>query len=754
MKKQITFSLILCLFIMGKVFCQTVFLDKYLTDPLTYTVIGTSANSLNQPRDLDFKPNTNELWVCNKGASSGGAMVIFYKAGQAGQTSQYRKDTHSDHFMAYPSAIAFSDIGEWASTGELQNNTGSATSTFMGPSLWLGDTSIFAKVCQNPWTTGYPLGSHIDMLHQSPYAMGIAFDSAKTYWVMDGWNGNIVKYNYVNDHSPGYDNHSAGILNRYTDVTVSRVPGVPSHMALDKATGWLYFIDGVSKTIKRMNTHTGTVSGTLSTPGTASETLGGYYSVTGATVEVIDTLSTQPCGLDFYNNRLIVSDYDAGNIFIYNTTGTPTLMGSFNTGHINNMGIKVGPDGKIWFVNYTENKVYRIDPSMPTTDVSIESINSPMVDNCNAKFYSTRFDLCGGSITPTITIKNNGTLSDTAIVLHYYLDNGTHMPYNWIGSLASGATTTVTLPASSTVNGSHLLSVEIMSVNGMMDDIASNNKMDGSFRVINPIQSIPYTQGFTSTTFPPTGWNYITYNKYCFMSRNAVGGWGTSSGSLQMNNYTGPMDITGQKDYFISPRLDFSTANTLAGLTFNVSYAQYNASSNDELKILASTDCGNTWATVYDKAGTTLSTAPIATAAFTPTSTQWRNEVVNLSAYAGISELMLMFTSISNYGNNFYIDDINIGNVNTGINEIQNNLDVSVYPNPISAEELTVQINNVSLIKVDYVLTNLLGQTLFSKSEKSQNGMIKVDVSSIAKGTYILKVVSENKSYVTKIVKQ
>jgi hypothetical protein len=211
------------------------YLDNYLTSTVTLTTIGNTANQVNQPRDLDFKPNSNELWVCNYGAAQGGSMVTFYNAGLPNQTSQYRKDTHSGHFMVYPSAMAFGDNGEWAAVSEIQN-TNTASPTFMGPALWLSDTSIFAKVFQNNWTPGYPLGSHIDMLHQSPFAMGIAHDSLKVYYVMDGYNGNICRYDFVQDHGPGYDDHSAGMIWRYTDVPVGRVADMPSHRKPDRTT--------------------------------------------------------------------------------------------------------------------------------------------------------------------------------------------------------------------------------------------------------------------------------------------------------------------------------------------------------------------------------------------------------------------------------------------------------------------------------------------------------------------------------------
>src|SRR4030095_11273121 len=93
------------------------FLDKYLIDPLTYTTIATLADSIHAPRDLDFKPGSNELWIVNAGIiggpDGGGKNVIIFNAGLPNQTSQYRKDTHTDHFMGNPSALAFSDKGEW-----------------------------------------------------------------------------------------------------------------------------------------------------------------------------------------------------------------------------------------------------------------------------------------------------------------------------------------------------------------------------------------------------------------------------------------------------------------------------------------------------------------------------------------------------------------------------------------------------------------------------------------------------------------
>ena len=63
----------------------------------------------------------------NYGTSNGGTNVIFYNAGMANQTSEYRKDSHTSHFMVYPSAMAMGDDGKWASVGEVLNTAGNNT---------------------------------------------------------------------------------------------------------------------------------------------------------------------------------------------------------------------------------------------------------------------------------------------------------------------------------------------------------------------------------------------------------------------------------------------------------------------------------------------------------------------------------------------------------------------------------------------------------------------------------------------------
>lgn len=137
-------------------------------------------------------------------------------------------------------------------------------------------------------------------------------------------------------------------------------------------------------------------------------------------------------------------------------------------------------------------------------------------------------------------------------------------------------------------------------------------------------------------------------------------------------------------------------------LTFDLAYRQYQGE-NDRLQVMISTDCGVTWQSAYNKAGSALSTVGAATAFFVPTTaSQWRTETVDLAAWDGASDVIVQFLVTSAYGNNMYFDNINIaGTVVSGVEDAIVGSNVNVFPNPASSvvniEFNMVKSNNVSV---------------------------------------------------------
>jgi hypothetical protein len=324
------------------------------------TVVGTAADGLDVPRDLEFAPDhPDQLWVVNRGDNG---VVIYTNPGAPDQTAEKRVDAYSRHFMASPSSLAFGVENRFASCQESRDDWDDRPhpeDDFMGPTLWLADLDVFATVGQTyPSNPSMPEGSHIDMLHESPLCMGIAHDHDNVYWVFDGLNGHVVYYDFVADHGPGGRNHSDGIVRRYPDATLTRVAGVPGHLALDHDTGWLYVADTGTGELKRLDTKGGLPDGKPPIP--QKELLAEYTQISGARFELIAQGLAEPSGLLLAAGRLFVTEHASGDIVAFDTAGHE--LGRAATGAAAIMGITLGPEGKLWYVDAATNTVARVDP--------------------------------------------------------------------------------------------------------------------------------------------------------------------------------------------------------------------------------------------------------------------------------------------------------------------------------------------------------------------------------------------------------
>jgi len=209
----------------------------------------------------------------------------------------------------------------------------------------------------------------------------------------------------------------------------------------------------------------------------------------------------------------------------------------------------------------------------------------------------------------------------------------------------------------------------------------------------------------------------------------------------------------GDQDALQIPQLDLSLV-PIPMLTFDIAHARY-STSNDNLKVKVSTDCGATWTTVYNKSGAALATTAAATSAFTPTSAaQWRKDTVNLTAYGTNQNVFIRFEANSNYGNNAYIDNVNIATNTTGINQVVQQLSFELYPNPAS-ERASIEFNVEG--KQDVLLTvyNSLGEVVYSRNE---NGMaageytFEIPISGFGAGMYMINVQAGQRSSSKKLL--
>lgn len=79
---------------------------------------------------------------------------------------------------------------------------------------------------------------------------------------------------------------------------------------------------------------------------------------------------------------------------------------------------------------------------------------------------------------------------------------------------------------------------------------------------------------------------------------------------------------------------------------------------------------------------------------------------------------------------------------------------ISLFPNP-SSGVLNVQVTGTEVTKARISISNLLGQQfLLTEAELPQNGLVKLDINSLASGVYLVKVVTDNGVAVERLVKE
>lgn len=334
------------------------FIGYWLMDS---TVVG-SGNQVSTPTDIDFHPNLSrkEMWVLNKNTEmTGGSTVVVSNTGTANQSSIYAVDGNNMHFMSMPTAIAFGENENFGTSPGVLDANHDGGDQFTGPTLWTSDLSIYGGPALGN-------GDHLDMLHESPYSQGIAWETENVYWVFDGYNNDIVRYDFADDHDPGNSDHSDGIIHRYADFSVAKDPAnvVPSHLVIDANKQWLYIVDHNNQRVMRIDITSGTLGGTPSFG--PHEDIHEYLNVTGYTYEtVVNTGLNKPCGIDIIDEILIVSDYQSNEIIFYDVTAMPaTLLYRVAIPNCNGlMGIKIGPDGYIYAVDHGHNRVIKLKPT-------------------------------------------------------------------------------------------------------------------------------------------------------------------------------------------------------------------------------------------------------------------------------------------------------------------------------------------------------------------------------------------------------
>ncbi|MBK7651859.1 MAG: choice-of-anchor J domain-containing protein [Flammeovirgaceae bacterium] len=264
-------------------------------------------------------------------------------------------------------------------------------------------------------------------------------------------------------------------------------------------------------------------------------------------------------------------------------------------------------------------------------------------------FISPGVSSCGGAVIPSIEIQNIGTSPATAAQLQLKVNGVIVETRDEVLNLPNLAITSVTFNPVSQLSGTANYEFEVLSVNGVADQRASNNYLTIS-STIPPSGTLPITEVFN--TFPANWSRSNPDNNIQWEIKS------TSSNGNAMYVNCWSYENQGAVDQLITPVLDL-TGESVALLKFDRAHAMHSLNYQERLRVLVSIVCDfdNTSTEVLNLLGPTLATAPQTSSQFVPNASQWETTSISLNAFVG-NKIQIAFEVTNGWGNDVYLDNV------------------------------------------------------------------------------------------------
>lgn len=332
--------------------------------------------------------------------------------------------------------------------------------------------------------------------------------------------------------------------------------------------------------------------------------------------------------------------------------------------------------------------------------------------------------------------------------------NGTETGRTW--SFSSGtASSTTDQVVDVTFNTAGWQDVSLTATNAQGSDI----KTAQAYVYVSPLTAdhvAPFSENFSSESDFNNEWITINNDKNPSVWQYSKN-YGFSGPSVEMYAYESrPND----DDELMTPSFDLSGMSSIY-LNFKYACATTAFSSDDmtdELKILASKDCGESWIQLKVIDGTDLINNGNWATSFAPNSTTtWTDYSAKISSLFATANTRFKFEYISGgSANNLYVDNINVSST-SGIKSIDDNDQYSfeIFPNP-SKDNVTIKINADSKQHAEIKLVNMLGQNItnvYSGDITQGENELNINISNLSTGIYTIYLKVGNTLYQKKLTK-
>ncbi len=269
---------------------------------------------------------------------------------------------------------------------------------------------------------------------------------------------------------------------------------------------------------------------------------------------------------------------------------------------------------------------------------------------------------------PVAVIGANQTIGCPGAVIQF---NGSSLgglatSYSWSFPGGTPSTSTQQNPTVTyAANGTYSVSLTVA------NQFGNNTTTEQNFITIsNAGEETFFFEGFEGANFAATGWTVENPDNSITWELFTVGGTLQGTRAARVNHFN--YQATGQRDGLISPIIDLSQ-NSDIKLTFEHAHRRFSADYRDSLIIFASTNGGTTWPfrlfAAAENGQGTFATGSILNQNFVPASAaDWcfggsvgaTCFTIDLSNFDGATNFRLKFETWNGYGNNTYIDNIQL----------------------------------------------------------------------------------------------
>ncbi|MGX7667737.1 VPS10 domain-containing protein [Flavobacterium pedocola] len=379
---------------------------------------------------------------------------------------------------------------------------------------------------------------------------------------------------------------------------------------------------------------------------------------------------------------------------------------------------------------------------VPSTDLKLVSVNSPTA-NIN----------CGG-FTPQITVKNMGQSTINTVSVNYQY-NGAPLNYVWNGAIAISATQVIDLPQLTPAKGIYTLSVTSTTAN---DAYSDNNQSNVPFYV-NDAGTVGVVNTFETAATELLAFNDGATTSQWQRGTRTGGTMATGANNVYATNLSGSYP-NNMKTYLISqcynlsvitnPVIRFKMKFDLEQ-NWDIAYVQY------------TTDFGQTWSVLGTQGANWYNSnrtqATAGSDCYNCPGAQWTGTDTTLKSYfyplntlnaqTNVIFRIVFHTDESVAQQGVVIDDFVIeGTLSNEVFDISN---VAVYPNPSSG------IFNVALgdfIPEAITVYDLSGKIILTDERVTiSNSSYLLNLTNVATGIYFVKIASDDKSVVKRIIK-